>query len=151
MIKILSEEQANKKLIEELPFLDDNDEYNTKLNDECPEGWTKLKLDFYRELKPLLIKYNCINEYEIVQSKEKWGSWRLYAVGIPSEMENEYFELLHKYKKISEHTCIHCGKEARMCNFGWISPICKECWDKGEISDTRSYDEVVIKEKDNAN
>ena len=152
MIKILSEKQANKKLIEELPFLDDNNLHNTKLDDECPEGWTKLKLDFYRELKPLLIKYNCIDEYEIVQSKEKWGSWRLYAVGIPSEMENEYFELLHKYKKISEHTCIHCGKEAKMCDFGWIIfPICKECWDKGYISDTRNYDEIVIKENNNAN
>lgn len=148
MINILSEEQANMKLVEELPFLIEDEYYYeyTQLDDECPEGWTELKLNFYRELKPLLIRYNCLNEYKIIQSKEKWGSWRLYAVGIPSEMEKEYFELLHKYEKISKHTCIHCGKEAKMCDFGWISPICKKCWDKGIINDTRSYEEVLIKE-----
>lgn len=162
MIELLETKEANKKLIEEYPFLlprnrftdkvdEDYDYSYTELDDECPIGWTELKLNFYRELKPLLIKANFLDKFRIIQSKEKYGYWHLYTNGIPKSIVNEYYDLFHKYEELSEHTCIFCGKEAKMCNFGWISPICKSCWDKGYISDTRSYDEVVIKENDNAN
>lgn len=162
MIGLLSEKETNKKLIEEYPFLlprnrftdevcKDYDYSYTEFDDECPDGWAELKLDFYKKLKPLLIKADYLDKFRIVQSKEKYGYWHLYTNGIPKSIVKEYYDLFHKYEELSEHTCVFCGKEAKMCDFGWISPICKECWDKGYISDTRNYDEVVIKENDNAN
>ena len=156
MIELLEQEKANKKLCEELPFLiqmnrNSNEKLDykyTELDDECPRGWTKLKLDFYREIKSLLIKANYLDKFRISQSKEKYGYWHLYTCGIPEEISKEYYEILKKYENLSEKTCIFCGEEAKMVDTGWISPICKKCWDKGYISDTRSYEEVIVKENE---
>lgn len=159
MIELLSEKEANKRLIEEFPFLlprngftdevcKDYDYSYTELDDECPIGWTELKLNFYRELKPLLIKANYLDKFRIIQSKEKWGYWHLYTNGVPKNIFDECRHLLNKYEILSENTCIFCGKKAKMCDFGCISPICKSCWNKSKINDTRSYEEVVIKEKE---
>lgn len=156
MIELLSKEEANKKLCAELPFLiqrnrNDNKELDyeyTELDDECPQGWTKLKLDFYREIKPLLIKADFLDKFRIFQSKEKYGYWHLYTNGIPKEISKEYYEIFKKYENLSEKTCIFCGEEAKMVNFGWISPICKKCWDKGYIWDSRPYEKVIMEDDD---
>ena len=39
-----------------------------------------------------------------------------------------------KYDRLSEKTCINCGKPAKYMSIGWISPWCEDC--AKEINDT---------------
>lgn len=39
-------------------------------------------------------------------------------------------EIIPKYSKLSQRTCIKCGKPATKISLGWISPWCDECADK---------------------
>ena len=147
--------EENKKLCEEFPFLiprnrftdkipEDYDYTYTELDDECPEGWDKLKINFYKEIKPILEKENYINKYRIIQSKEKWGYWHLYCNGLPEKIYDEYNDILRKYEKLSSHTCIFCGDEnAKMTYCGWIFPCCKNCWESDEHLNDVPYEEAT--------
>ena len=69
-----------------------------------------------------------------MQIKEKYGTLRLYHEGIPEKIYDEIEEWEAKYDKLSEKTCIHCGKPAKYMSIGWISPWCEDC--AKEIGDT---------------
>ena len=143
--------KENKKLCEEFPFL-----IPKSWNDELPEdydysytelmdnGWRNLQINFFREIKPLLIKANFLDEYRIIQNKEKWGYWHLYDNGIPSEISKEYGEILRKYEELSTHTCMVCGDEnAKMTYCGWIFPCCEKCWNKNKHWNTIPYEKAI--------
>ena len=133
--------EYNKKLCERYPFLlpryewsqeplEDYDYEFTNL-DDMPKGWRKaFGIQMFEELRDILIKYNFLDEYRIVQLKEKFGSLRLYDDGIPREMHDEYYEWMNKYEDLSEKTCICCGKPGKMVTIGWMSPYCPECFEK---------------------
>ena len=36
-------------------------------------------------------------------------------------------DIIHKYERISERTCVRCGKPATRITTGWICPYCDEC------------------------
>lgn len=142
----------NKAIIAEFPFLkptyawsgeeiEDYDYTWTEL-DEAPKGWKDLQLRFFREVTPILKKADYFDKYRIVQNKEKWGYWHLYINGIPTEISEEYYEILSKYEEESEHTCISCGKEGKMTYCGWISPFCKECWENNTHSNV-PYEKAI--------
>ena len=78
------------------------------------------------ELNDILIKYNYADKYRIVQIKEKYASLRWYSNGIPMDASEEYYQWLNKYEKLSEETCIKCGKKATHFSKGWILPLCDE-------------------------
>ena len=39
----------------------------------------------------------------------------------------EYSQWMDKYEKLSEKTCIMCGKPGELTNSGWIMPLCEDC------------------------
>lgn len=79
------------------------------------------------KLNDLLVKYNFVDKYRILQIKEKYGELRWYDNGIPPVMSDEYREWLNKYEKLSYETCINCGKPATHMTKGWIMPLCNDC------------------------
>lgn len=132
MIK-LSPEQ-NKQLCETYPFLlphnrwtddvsEDFDYSYTEL-DDMPDGWRQaFGLQMCDELKNVLEKIDKINEFRIVQIKEKFGELRFYTNWIDDDID----KIIDKYTELSRRTCICCGKPATQITTGWISPFCDDC------------------------
>ena len=48
-------------------------------------------------------------------------------IKIMKEVDNMYQEWMDKYGKLSEKTCIMCGKPGKLTNSGWIMPLCEDC------------------------
>lgn len=96
--------------------------------DEMPDGWRiAFGEQMCEELKQELLKSGgeeALQEYRIVQIKEKYGFLRWYDNGCTSRW---WREILPKYEALSERTCIRCGKPATQISTGWISPWCDEC------------------------
>lgn len=96
--------------------------------DEMPDGWRKSFGEMMcEEIKEELIKYNCLDEYLIIQIKEKFGQLRWYDNGTP--IGCNVSRIIDKYSVLSENICIICGKpDVPITKNGWISPYCKKCF-----------------------
>ena len=46
---------------------------------------------------------------------------------MPEIIYEEYSQWMNKYEKLSEKTCIRCGKPGELTNSGWIMPLCEDC------------------------
>lgn len=137
---------TNKELLERYPFLiprnywtdeimkpEERDEEERTLLDGMPQGWRiAFGEQMCEEIREELIKHGYLNEYRIVQIKEKFGELRWYDNGSPGKVSN----IISKYEDISRHTCIRCGKPATLISKGWISPYCdcvkESAWYKEE-------------------
>ena len=131
---IETSQKENKQLCEQYPFLlprniwtdeipKDFDYSYTEL-DSMPDGWRKaFGLQMCEELKQELIRINKIDEFRIVQIKEKFGELRFYTNWVTDEIE----AIINKYTELSRKTCINCGKPATVITTGWISPFCNDC------------------------
>lgn len=127
---------TNEELIERYPFLKPRNVWTDKiiedadctLLDDMPDGWRKaFGEQMCEEIREVLIKYDYLDKYRIMQIKEKFGQLRWYDNGAPREV----FDIIDKYEKISERTCIICGQPATLISKGWISPFC-DCVKSGE-------------------
>lgn len=130
----------NKKLLKEYPFLAPINwytcsqlpknhpyYYSCTALDDMPKGWKKafgvqLAEDIKKELKKKNIKNYCV-----MQVKEKYGSLRWY--------DNYRLDCMDRYEKLSERTCVVCGKPATRMSTGWICPYCDNCSDKYIINE----------------
>lgn len=94
--------------------------------DSLEIGWRKrFGIDLCKDLRRALLKsggYKLLYSYRILQIKEKWGYLHLYGSGYNKEIS----KVLSKYEKLSEETCVICGKPATWRSTGWISPYCDE-------------------------
>lgn len=112
--------------------------------DEMPEGWRIAFGDeMLEELREELIRCNFLDEYMIVQIKEKYGGLRWYDGGIPQDCK--VWNIISKYEAISEKTCTRCGELAKWMSTGWIMPFCDDCAKKYASDDVpfdRQYSEV---------
>lgn len=148
--------EENRNLVERFPFLlprnrwtgevsEDYDYSYTEL-DAMPEGWRKaFGEQLCEELKAELVKAGCLNEYRIAQIKEKYGSLCWYDFGATEKILSE---IVPKYERLSQRTCIKCGASATRITTGWISPYCDSCVPKspdGEM--TGWYHSVPIGER----
>lgn len=94
--------------------------------DEMPNGWRLAFGDeMLEEMREELIRCNYLDEYMIVQLKEKYGSLRLYDNGIPQDCK--VWDIISKYEALSEKVCIYCGKPVKWQTTGWILYICDDC------------------------
>ena len=129
-------QKKNKELCEKYPFLiprnrwtdavpeDYNYEY-TEL-DALEDGWRiTFGEQLCEELKEALIKTNSLDDYRIIQIKEKWGFLHWY-----SNTNDEISKVINKYVEMSKYICKHCGNPATKVSTGWISPWCDSCADK---------------------
>lgn len=126
--------KANKQLIEEFPFLlprnrwtgkvsEDYDYTYTEL-DALPDGWRKaFGIQMCQEIKDSLIKSNYLDEYRIMQIKEKYGTLRWYDGGHPKEVG----DIISKYEYLSMCYCHACGKNVKYVTRGWINYCCEDC------------------------
>lgn len=132
-IKQLIQERRNKKLIKEFPFLQirnvwsgevlDEPYFSTWL-DDMPDGWRNaFGLKMCQEIKDLLVKNNCLNDYRILEVKEKYGTLRWYDNGGPKGLD----AIISKYEDMSMCICPYCGKPTKYYTKGWISYICEDC------------------------
>lgn len=133
-------------------------DYTSTYLDDIPVGW---KIAFgemmCEEIKQELVRCNYLDEFRIIQAKEKFGQARIYTNGEPVDCKVQ--EIIDKYSVLSENICIICGKpDVPITNNGWISPYCKKCfttpndwykkeypnkvneWIKNHIEDWEEYD-----------
>lgn len=99
--------------------------------DHLPNGWRKaFGIQMAEEIQ------KCVNKlpksekkhFIITQLKEKYGSLRLYTSYTFWELD----KIISKYEKISEETCVSCGKPAKWFSEGYILPYCDDCKNKDE-------------------
>lgn len=119
--------EENRQLCDRYPFLDCGDEsYETTWADDMPEGWwSAFGEQLCDEIKKELIKYKFLDEYKIIQVKEKYGMLRIYDDGIPEGCK--VWDIIEKYSVLSENICAFCGKpDVPMMTWGWVLPMCYE-------------------------
>lgn len=104
------------------------------------EGWRKtFVLDMIGELCDALGPY--IEDFEVYQIKEKFGSLTIYKGWKDREYTEEEFKyidditaeingIIDKYRKISYRTCIKCGGKATFLSSHWVTPWCDSCRDR---------------------
>ncbi|MCD8376210.1 MAG: hypothetical protein LUD69_04650 [Oscillospiraceae bacterium] len=91
---------------------------------ELPYGWKKTFVEpMCEELSEALSKAGLLEDYGVLQAKEKYGCLRWYDYGGNSETD----EIICKYEDISEHTCVYCGAPATKMSQGYIAPWCDAC------------------------
>ena len=98
---------------------------------EVPDTWKETFIpNLIDEIDQVLRKANFVDEYRILQIKEKFGTLRWYDNGAPEAYYDELQQIIDKYEDISEFTCVVCGKydreEVKMRLGGWVSAYCKE-------------------------
>lgn len=132
----MSDIEKNKELCEKYPFLIPRNrwtdaipkDYNYKYTelDALEDGWRiAFGEQLCEELKEALIKTGCLDDYRIIQIKEKWGFLHWY-----SNTNDEIRKVISKYEEMSRYTCGCCGKPATKVTTGWIYPYCDECAEK---------------------
>lgn len=81
---------------------------------------------------------NYVEDFEVYQIKEKFSSLTIYKGWRDREYTEEEFKdlesitseldnIIDKYKKISEHTCVQCGNKATFLSDYWVIPWCDAC------------------------
>ena len=101
-------------------------EYNYEYTelDDMPEGWRKaFGEQMCAEIMEELVAADLVNDFRIVQIKEKYGYLRFYFAGGNKAVG----DIVSKYEKISSHTCVVCGAPATKITRGWICPYCDNC------------------------
>ena len=92
--------------------------------DDMPRGWRKaFGEQMCQEIMDELKANGMVDEYRVIQIKEKYGMLRWYDNGFT---KNGY-DIISKYEDTSKRICIACGKPATLISIGWISPWCDEC------------------------
>lgn len=82
-----------------------------------------------------------VEDFEVYQIKEKYGSLTIYKGWKDREYTEEEFRdidnitlelntIIEKYRKISEHTCVQCGGKATFFSSHWVIPWCDNCRDR---------------------
>ena len=128
-------QDRNRELCRKYPFLHPYDEYSgeqmippdydyewTPL-DEMPIGWNAAFGEkLCAELAEELDAHNKLEDYRIVEIKEKFGELRWYDNG----NTHHGYEIIDKYRKLSRYTCVLCGKPATRVSTAYIMPFCDE-------------------------
>lgn len=94
---------------------------------ECGPGWFPLltelsdKLDtIFREKYPELM-----NDFRVLQVKEKFGTLRFYVSSAPQEV----YDLIYEYENKSDSICESCGKPGKLTEkHMWLQTLCEECF-----------------------
>lgn len=123
-MSILDSQGNNIAIVNEYPFLKIDDDCHFTWLDSLEVGWRKhFGAHLCYELKEALIKDDCLDKFEFLDIKEKYGELRLYAWGYGDNAH----DVLAKYEELSKYICGHCGNPARYITSGWIYPLCEHC------------------------
>ena len=104
------------------------------------DGWQKAFVPrMMDELFNALGSY--VEDFEVRQIKEKYGSLTVYwgwrhrdytdeENNDRKEIDDAVKNIIEKYRKISEHTCVDCGGKATFLSSNWVIPWCDSCRDR---------------------
>ena len=81
------------------------DNYSIHGEFELPRGWLRLFLLYCKHLREDLKKHNQLDKFKFSQIKEKYGTMRLYNLGLPDSAH----QLTSIYESFSEYICEQCG------------------------------------------
>lgn len=110
--------------------------------DEMPPGWIrafgKLLLDDIYDQ----VEADGLEDFHILQMKEKFGFLRVYCSPTTEAIER----IIDAYSHISEHVCVVCGKlDVYIIDFGWICPMCSDCYGNTSYhAFRREYESVIV-------
>jgi hypothetical protein len=97
---------------------------------EAGKGWKDIVLSYLPKISKI-VKENNIDDFRIVQIKEKFGSLRIYTMGNSNE---DIKNLISEMEEKCSYTCEKCGsKEGILRTNGWVRVICDECEEKQRI------------------
>ncbi|MBQ6627932.1 MAG: hypothetical protein IJH65_03870 [Methanobrevibacter sp.] len=150
-----SEIEKNKLLVERYPFLaprnentgeiDENYDYSFTELDALEDGWRiRFGIPLLEDLRELLVELGCLDDYRIIQIKEKYGQLRWY-----DNSPDEWSDHMDAWSYISEHTCKNCGAfPVPMRDDGWISPWCDDCFGfyRGKTYNDEEREKYTFKE-----
>lgn len=119
-----------KRYLKKYPWFSDGDLFSNKRYSSyvtVPKGWMRsFGSILLKELDKAIKKYE-LNNYCILQIKEKYGSLRWYDYG----GNNATSEIVGKFENLSQNICLICGKpDVGYLKHGWIYPVCKSCYKK---------------------
>ena len=124
----------NKLMIESFPFLmprnrwtdriPENFDYTHNEMYSMPYGWARaFGFEMLCELERALREEGILDQYRIMDIKEKYGTLRWYD----NCASKRVFNIINKYCAMSIDVCIYCGAKSYYETPGWISYICKKC------------------------
>ncbi len=139
---------TNKELIKNYPFIAirgwNGKTYRDGTSlDLIPKGWKKafgeaMCEDFKKALKADGVKPS---RAYVLEAKEKWGflRWDMNYCG------EHVRKVQDDYERLSGCVCINCGKiGVPMTDFGWISPLCEDCYDDNIIPCEKPYKDIIV-------
>lgn len=149
-----------KKLVDEYPFLWTRHIYGEDFGKRVepynyewcevsclPEGWQVTFIpDFLKELKELLIKENLFDNYWVIYTKEKYGTFRWKG----SVETDKIDALIEKYNEILKHYCTWCGDKNVKYRSTWGEVVCEDCakeffhYNKEECKDVQFEHEFIL-------
>lgn len=92
------------------------------------DGWRKaFGIQMCIEIKERLIENDSLDDYSILEVKEKYGTLRWYDYSTITD------DIISKYEDLSSITCIKCGKQATYISNGWNAPFCTRCASKDKF------------------
>lgn len=112
-------------------------ELNMEELNMIPIGWANSLIpELEKELRAVLGKY--LNDWIVVQAKEKYGQLRIYWTWNDRNYTNKEIKeldkickklnkIIDKYEQISLETCVKCGEESTTFSKIWTLPFCDDC------------------------
>jgi thiol-disulfide isomerase/thioredoxin len=111
-----------------------------------PVGWrAAFGEELCKEIMEELVRNNCVDSYQVLQIKEKYGELRWYSQG---GTERIHREIVPKYEKMSRRICIQCGQPATLVSKSWVAPWCVDCASKMPHMDFVDADEFFGIDRD---
>ena len=155
---ILNTVEENKRLVERYPFLlprnrwtdltEEDYDYSWTELDAMPDGWRKAFGEMMCEeirCALLAVSQEALDNYRIMQIKEKYSSLRWYDNGYP--IGSGIDDIIGKYETLSKHICMRCGKpDVPITGDWWIFPFCKECYLIDERNTAEEWEEYAARE-----
>lgn len=123
--------EYNKKLVEAYPFLfprnvwtekiPDDYNYDYTWYDSIPKGWRMaFGLELINELRNACVASNFLNEFRILEIKEKYNELRIYCCEYTEPIE----QVLNKYETLAKKYCYVCGAPATRVTTTYILSYC---------------------------
>lgn len=89
---------------------------------ECSNGWLTILDQLFSTMRTHA-KYAKLENFKIVQVKEKFGTLRVYTDGADQYINGAITLAEH----MSEVTCECCGQNGTIRNNRWIRTLCDRC------------------------
>lgn len=128
-MNVVSRISRNRKLHKKYSWFykSEDADYSFSDLDLIPPGWSKAFGEMLLEDIDKVLKENDIEDFQIIDIKEKWGRLDVFTSPYTKEID----DVLSVYEDISTCTCIYCGKpDTDMTYSGWLEPICGPCWER---------------------